>query len=225
MRALALALALAAAPPWEGSSAPPYRVMDVLKPLCINLKAKPQAVLTAALAAGYRPDPDNETQVNLVSEKGSIALLAGVGHLPADKIAGPREVDTCMIFLLPGKDQEADLFAWLGIKEPRPPLPWSYLLAEGPNGPRIIRQKDRDGEERAFAAGTLRLLKFEPMSPEGLHVIYGVVRDPAPPVRDSDVPRTRHPGDHANDDRLVIGRLWPVHGLVPILPGRQPRRQ
>jgi hypothetical protein len=177
--ALALALALGDSSASAGPRKPPYNVLDELRTLCVPTKARPAAVRAAALAAGYSVNDQDKDQVNLEGKIDSVALRMGVGHLPEEpEIGGPIEMDFCQLFVFPATDQSSDVLAWLGVKERKPPVPWTYFVDEGPGGPRIIGGRDMIAKRRAIDAGRLRLIQIQQLSPDGVMVMYGAVRRP-----------------------------------------------
>jgi hypothetical protein len=179
MLVLAVTLACTSAPAMAEPAKPPYNAVGQLSALCIPTKADAKAVRQAALAAGYRLNAQDKDQVNLGDDANSVALRTGVGHIPYEpEIGGPVEVDVCQMFVYPAVGQDTELLAWLGLKGARPSLPWSFFIDEVASGPHVIGGRDAQAKRRALDGGRLRMIKIEPLGPEGVMVMYGVMRRP-----------------------------------------------
>ncbi|MDB5439746.1 MAG: hypothetical protein JWM33_2173 [Caulobacteraceae bacterium] len=150
-----------------------FSALEQLQKLCVETRAEPEAVHTAALAAGYRPDAHDPRLFRVGGAVDSVTLQVGAGEM-TDAPEGAIAVKTCTLYVFPGTP--SDIFAvqrWLGAKA-MAAEGGSYVASDDSSGRRALAADQLDAKKAALAAGTLRLIKITPLRPEGVMVFYGV---------------------------------------------------
>jgi hypothetical protein len=179
----ALALGLAGAAGAAGPQVP----FPMLKSLCIDTSATPDAIARAARAAGFTPDPANPLRFFTgEAAKPTAIVLSNLSGRQNSATLGDFEVRGCTLIVKAATAADlSGLWGWMTFPQP-PALPYTaYIITSRESivaGDRAVptppREAGKDAKltHQAMDGDNLRLISAEVLASGGVKLFYGVVR-------------------------------------------------